>query len=159
VVGEMTSIGTLFAFILVCAGIWVMRRKMPDLPRAFRTPLVPLVPILGIITCLFMMVFLPADTWIRLLLWMLIGLDIYLVYGVKNSHLGDGTDNRHGMKTARLTGIALAVLLAVAGFLHQVTVGFDEDYTLLIIAILFSLFHIGLYAVHIVQTKKRIEND
>jgi hypothetical protein len=63
------------------------------------------------------------------------------------------------MKTARLTGIALAVLLAVAGFLHQVTVGFDEDYTLLIIAILFALFHIILYAVHIVQTKKRIEND
>lgn len=159
VVGEMTSIGTLFAFILVCAGIWVMRKKMPDLPRAFRTPLVPLVPILGIITCLFMMVFLPADTWIRLLLWMLIGLDIYLVYGVKNSHLGDGTDNRHGMKTARLTGIGLAVLLAVAGFLHQVTVGFDEDYTLLIIAILFALFHIVLYTVHIVQTKKRIENE
>jgi basic amino acid/polyamine antiporter, APA family len=159
VVGEMTSIGTLFAFILVCAGIWVMRKKMPDLPRAFRTPLVPLVPILGIVTCLFMMVFLPADTWIRLLLWMLIGLDIYLVYGVKNSHLGDGTDNRHGMKTARLTGIALAVLLGVAGFLHQVTVGFDEDYTLLIIAILFALFHIVLYAVHIVQTKKRIENE
>lgn len=159
VVGEMTSIGTLFAFILVCAGIWVMRKKMPDLPRAFRTPLVPLVPILGIVTCLFMMVFLPADTWIRLLLWMLIGLDIYLVYGVKNSHLGDGTDNRHGMKTARLTGIALAVLLGVAGFLHQVTVGFDEDYTLLIIAILFALFHIVLYSVHIVQTKKRIENE
>ncbi len=88
VVGEMTSIGTLFAFILVCIGIWVMRKKMPELPRAFKTPLVPLVPILGIATCLFMMVFLPMDTWIRLLVWMLIGLDIYLVYGAKNSHLG-----------------------------------------------------------------------
>ena len=66
VVGEMTSIGTLFAFILVCIGVWVMRKKMPELPRAFKTPLVPLVPILGIATCLFMMVFLPMDTWIRL---------------------------------------------------------------------------------------------
>ena len=67
VVGEMTSIGTLFAFILVCIGIWVMRRKMPQLHRAFKTPMVPLVPIIGIVTCLFMMVFLPVDTWIRLL--------------------------------------------------------------------------------------------
>ena len=66
----MTSIGTLFAFILVCIGVWVMRKKMPELPRAFKTPMVPLVPILGIVTCLFMMVFLPMDTWIRLLVWM-----------------------------------------------------------------------------------------
>jgi len=65
VVGEMTSIGTLFAFILVCIGVLVMRKKMPDAPRAFRTPLVPLVPILGILTCLFMMVFLPGDTWLK----------------------------------------------------------------------------------------------
>ncbi|MEO6135648.1 MAG: amino acid permease [Ginsengibacter sp.] len=158
VVGEMTSIGTLFAFILVCAGIWVMRRKMPELPRAFKTPMVPLVPILGIITCLFMMVFLAPDTWIRLLLWMLIGLDIYLVYGVKNSHLGDGTDNRRGMKTARYTGMAMAVLLAVAGWLHQLNVGYGEDKTLLVISILFALFHIGLYGIHIFKTK-RVEND
>jgi APA family basic amino acid/polyamine antiporter len=91
VVGEMTSIGTLFAFILVCIGVWVMRRKMPEIPRAFKTPMVPLIPILGIVTCLFMMVFLPMDTWIRLLVWMLIGLDIYLVYGAKHSKLGNGT--------------------------------------------------------------------
>ncbi|HQV06196.1 MAG TPA: amino acid permease, partial [Chitinophagaceae bacterium] len=86
VVGEMTSIGTLFAFILVCIGVWVMRKKMPELKRAFKTPMVPLVPILGIITCLFMMVFLPLDTWIRLIVWMLIGFDIYLAYGAKHSH-------------------------------------------------------------------------
>lgn len=149
VVGEMTSIGTLFAFILVCIGIWVMRRKMPELPRAFKTPLVPLVPILGIVTCLFMMVFLPADTWIRLIVWMLIGLDIYLVYGAKNSHLGDGTDNRKGMKTARYVGLALCGLLLISGFLHQLTIGFDADYTLLIIAIVFALFHVVLYALNI----------
>jgi APA family basic amino acid/polyamine antiporter len=126
---------------------------MPELPRAFKTPLVPLVPILGIITCLFMMVFLPADTWVRLIVWMLIGLDIYLVYGVKNSLLGDGTDNRRGMKTARLVGIALSVLLLIVGFLHQVSAGFDSDYTLLIISIAFGLFHIFLYLKNIVKFK------
>jgi APA family basic amino acid/polyamine antiporter len=157
VVGEMTSIGTLFAFILVCSGIWVMRKKMPELPRAFKTPLVPLVPILGIFTCLFMMVFLPADTWIRLIVWMLIGLDIYLVYGAKNSYLGDGTDNRRGMKTARKVGIALSGLLLIVGFLHQLSEGFDADYTLFIIAIVFSVFHFILYIKNIVKNS-RAEN-
>jgi basic amino acid/polyamine antiporter, APA family len=145
VVGEMTSIGTLFAFILVCIGIWVMRKKMPELPRAFKTPLVPLVPLLGIVTCLFMMVFLPMDTWIRLLVWMLIGLDIYLVYGAKHSHLGNGTDSRKGMRTARYTGLVLAALLIVAGLLHQYVVGFNEDRTLLYIAVAFALIHFILY--------------
>jgi APA family basic amino acid/polyamine antiporter len=146
VVGEMTSIGTLFAFILVCVGVWVMRKKMPDLPRAFRTPMVPLIPILGIATCLFMMVFLPMDTWIRLLVWMLIGLDIYLVYGAKHSHLGNGTTNRKGMKMARTTGIALAILLGIVGFLHQNSVGFDTDRTLFYISVAFAAIHIVLYA-------------
>jgi APA family basic amino acid/polyamine antiporter len=95
VVGEMTSIGTLFAFILVCVGVLIMRKKMPNAPRGFRTPLVPLVPILGIATCLFMMVFLPLDTWLRLIVWLLIGFAIYFWYGRKHSKLGksieDGT--------------------------------------------------------------------
>lgn len=146
VVGEMTSIGTLFAFILVCIGVWVMRNKMPEVPRAFKTPMVPLVPILGVATCLFMMVFLPMDTWIRLLVWMLIGLDIYLVYGAKNSHLGNGTDSRKGMRIARYTGIVLALLLALVGFLHQRSVGFDTDKTLLYISLVFAAFHTLLYA-------------
>jgi APA family basic amino acid/polyamine antiporter len=145
VVGEMTSIGTLFAFILVCIGVWVMRKKMPELPRAFKTPLVPLVPILGIATCLFMMVFLPMDTWIRLLVWMLIGLDIYLVYGAKHSHLGNGTDNRKGMRVARYTGLALAFLLIIAGLLHQYVVGFDADRTLLYISLIFAVIHFGVF--------------
>lgn len=145
VVGEMTSIGTLFAFILVCIGIWVMRRKMPELPRAFKTPLVPLVPLLGIVTCLFMMVFLPMDTWIRLLVWMLIGLDIYLVYGAKHSQLGNGTDRRKGMRIARYTGLVLAALLIVAGLLHQYVVGFNEDRILLYISVVFALIHFVVY--------------
>jgi APA family basic amino acid/polyamine antiporter len=90
VVGEMTSIGTLFAFILVCIGVLVLRKKMPDAPRAFRTPLVPVVPILGIGTCLFMMVFLPGDTWIRLIVWLIIGLVIYFGYSRHHSKLRQG---------------------------------------------------------------------
>lgn len=154
VVGEMTSIGTLFAFILVCIGVWVMRRKMPEVPRAFRTPLVPLVPILGIGVCLFMMVFLPMDTWIRLLVWMLIGMDIYLAYGAKNSHLGDGTTKRKGMKMAHIVGIGLSLLLVVAGFLHQVTVGFDADQTLLYISIIFAAVHLVLFGARLSSATK-----
>jgi basic amino acid/polyamine antiporter, APA family len=87
VVGEMTSIGTLFAFILVCIGVLVLRKTQPNAPRAFRTPLVPIVPILGIATCLFMMVFLPGDTWIRLIVWLIIGLTIYFGYSRYHSKL------------------------------------------------------------------------
>lgn len=89
VVGEMVSIGTLLAFVLVCAGVIVMRKTMPDAPRAFKTPLVPLVPILGIITCVGIMLSLPADTWIRLVVWLLLGLIIYFNYGRKHSKVGN----------------------------------------------------------------------
>lgn len=93
IVGEMTSIGTLFAFILVCSGIIILRYTMPDAPRSFKTPLVPLVPILGILTCFGMMASLPGDTWIRLVVWMAIGIAIYFFYGSKRTesvvHQGD----------------------------------------------------------------------
>jgi APA family basic amino acid/polyamine antiporter len=92
VVGEMTSIGTLFAFILVCAGVIILRKRNPDFPRAFKTPLVPLVPILGILICLMMMYSLGAENWLRLIVWLLVGLAIYLAYGIKHSKL------RHGSK-------------------------------------------------------------
>jgi APA family basic amino acid/polyamine antiporter len=86
--GELVSIGTLLAFVIVCAGVWVMRVKSPDQVRPFKTPLVPLVPILGIINCFGMMVFLPLDTWIRLVIWMAIGLIVYFWYGKSHSKLG-----------------------------------------------------------------------
>ncbi|MCC7231490.1 MAG: amino acid permease [Bacteroidia bacterium] len=85
VVGEMTSIGTLFAFVLVCIGIIVLRKSQPDAPRGFRTPLVPIVPVLGILTCFGMMAFLPLDTWLRLIAWMAIGMVIYVRYGKKRA--------------------------------------------------------------------------
>lgn len=87
VVGEMVSIGTLLAFVLVCAGIIVMRKTMPEAPRAFKTPLVPLVPILGILVCFGIMLSLPADTWIRLVVWLVIGLVIYFGYSKKHSKI------------------------------------------------------------------------
>jgi APA family basic amino acid/polyamine antiporter len=85
--GELVSIGTLLAFVIVCGGIWVLRVKRPDLPRPFRTPLVPLVPILGIGICGYMMYGLPKDTWLRLIIWMALGLVIYFVYGIRHSKL------------------------------------------------------------------------
>jgi APA family basic amino acid/polyamine antiporter len=87
VVGEMTSIGTLLAFVMVCLGVLIMRKKEPNAPRSFRTPFVPLVPILGILTCLVMMVALPWETWLRLAVWLAIGLAIYFGYGKKHSKL------------------------------------------------------------------------
>ncbi|MBS1936937.1 MAG: amino acid permease [Bacteroidetes bacterium] len=85
VVGEMTSIGTLLAFILVSIGVIVMRRTMPDAPRAFRTPLVPLVPALGVLVCGVMMLALPWDTWLRLVVWLAIGMVVYFRYSVRHS--------------------------------------------------------------------------
>ena len=87
IVGDMTSIGTLFAFILVCAGVWIMRVKSPELQRQFKTPLVPLIPILGIIVCGAMVFGLGWANWMRLLAWMLIGFVFYFTYGIRKSKL------------------------------------------------------------------------
>jgi APA family basic amino acid/polyamine antiporter len=85
--GELVSIGTLLAFVIVCGGVWWLRIKEPDRERPFRAPFVPLVPLLGILTCGFMMYFLPLDTWLRLLVWMALGLVIYFFYGRYHSVL------------------------------------------------------------------------
>ncbi|MBA3557878.1 MAG: amino acid permease [Gemmatimonadaceae bacterium] len=86
--GQLVSIGTLLAFVIVCAGVWILRVRSPEIPRAFRTPLVPLVPILGILSCFGLMAFLPLDTWLRLLIWLGLGVLIYFAYGRHHSHLG-----------------------------------------------------------------------
>ena len=85
--GELVSIGTLFAFVIVCAGIIMLRYKSPNIARPFRTPLVPLVPLLGIGICGYMMSSLPIATWERLIVWMIIGLAIYFLYGRSHSKL------------------------------------------------------------------------
>jgi APA family basic amino acid/polyamine antiporter len=83
--GELVSIGTLLAFAIVCAGVLVLRYTDPDRPRPFRTPLVPFVPIAGILACLYLMLGLPVDTWARLIIWMALGLAIYFLYGRRHS--------------------------------------------------------------------------
>jgi len=93
--GDMTSIGTLLAFVIVCAGIMIMRRTHPNIPRPYRTPLVPLVPILGIIVCFAMMASLDKMTWIRLVVWLVIGLVIYFSYSRHNSHLVTDPESTH----------------------------------------------------------------
>lgn len=85
--GDMTSIGTLLAFVIVCGGVMIMRRTNPDLPRPYRTPFVPLVPILGIVVCFAMMASLDLLTWVRLFVWLAIGLAIYFGYSRYHSHL------------------------------------------------------------------------
>ena len=93
--GQLVSIGTLLAFVIVCAGVWILRVRSPEIPRAFKTPLVPLVPILGILSCLGLMAGLPGDTWIRLLIWLAIGFVIYFVYSRKHSLIGRGGTAHH----------------------------------------------------------------
>ncbi len=87
VLGELVSIGTLMAFTLVCISIIILRKTRPDVERPFKTPLVPLIPILGVLICLSQMLALPLDTWLRLIVWMIIGFIIYFTYGIKHSKL------------------------------------------------------------------------
>ena len=87
ILGELVSIGTLLAFVIVCAGVWILRKRRPDLHRPFRTPLVPLVPILGIVISFALMAALPLATWMRLFVWLALGMVIYFGYGQHHSHV------------------------------------------------------------------------
>ena len=87
ILGELVSIGTLLAFVIVCIGVLVLRYRHPEIPRVFRTPWVPFVPIAGALVTMLQMVFLPLDTWIRLFVWMAIGIVIYFFYSRKHSRL------------------------------------------------------------------------
>lgn len=149
VAGEMTSIGTLFAFSLVCAAVIILRKTMPDVKRAFSVPFVPLVPILGIITCLCLMIFLPADTWIRLVMWMIIGLDIYTAYGMKHSRLEHGIKYRRGNSALNGFGLVLSLLCIITGFWHQQTVGWEESKVLFTISFLMGVAHFGFYMIRV----------
>jgi basic amino acid/polyamine antiporter, APA family len=87
IVGEMTSIGTLFAFMLVCAGVWILRVKRPELPRAFKVSMLPVVSVLGILVCGAMIYGLGWTNWLRLGVWLVIGLVFYFAYGIRHSKL------------------------------------------------------------------------
>jgi APA family basic amino acid/polyamine antiporter len=100
---HLTNIGTLFAFVIVCGAVLIMRRTNPDAPRPFRCPLVPIVPIMGIACCLLLMFSLPAGNWARLGGWLIIGLTIYFTYGRHHSILGQelrGEISTHGVSPA-----------------------------------------------------------
>jgi APA family basic amino acid/polyamine antiporter len=88
--GQLVSIGTLLAFVIVCAGVWILRVRSPEIPRAFKTPLVPLVPALGILSCFGLMAGLPKDTWLRLIVWLILGLVVYFAYSRSHSLIGRG---------------------------------------------------------------------
>ncbi|MBB5936056.1 amino acid permease [Streptomyces zagrosensis] len=89
---ELVNIGTLFAFVVVALGVIILRRTRPDLPRAFRTPLVPLLPIVSVLASLWLMLNLPTETWLRFAVWMVIGYVLYVGYGRSHSRMSATTD-------------------------------------------------------------------
>src|SRR5436853_2868698 len=109
ILAEMTSIGTLFAFVIVCGAVIVMRRTNPEAERPFRAPFVPLVPILGILTCLLLIFSLPYENWVRLIIWLLIGLVIYFLYGRRHSVMAQQYQTEHEIRTHGLSPAGQAV--------------------------------------------------
>jgi APA family basic amino acid/polyamine antiporter len=99
----LVNMGTLLAFVIVCGAVLIMRRTHPEAERPFRVPFVPLVPVLGILSCLLLMFSLPSENWLRLFVWLGIGLVIYFTYGRRHSRLGAarpaGDDNLREVKT------------------------------------------------------------
>ena len=111
----LVNMGTLLAFVLVCGAVLVMRRTHPSAARPFRAPLVPLVPLLGIGSCLMLMFSLPAVNWLRLFVWLGIGLLIYFTYGRRHSHL---TGRRAPPTIATVAAIGTVISALVAGSAH-----------------------------------------
>jgi len=97
VLGELVSIGTLLAFIIVSAGVWILRKRRPDLNRPFKTPWVPFTPIMGIVVSGLLMLSLPLDTWLRLVIWLVIGLTTYFSYGRYHSRFAEGLERRNAL--------------------------------------------------------------
>jgi APA family basic amino acid/polyamine antiporter len=112
IAGDLTSIGTLLAFVLVCAGVILMRKNDPHAVRPFKTPLVPIVPILGILVCAGMIISLDRLTQLSALTWMIVGLDIYLLFSLRSSVIGKvQVDHSRGKKSASIAGLVCSVLL------------------------------------------------
>ena len=88
--GQLVSIGTLLAFIIVCAGVMILRKRRPELARPFKTPWMPFTPIMGILVSFALMSSLPVDTWLRLIIWLAVGMVVYYTYGRHNSKVQRG---------------------------------------------------------------------
>ncbi|TWP26586.1 amino acid permease [Apibacter muscae] len=155
VISEMTSIGTLFAFVLVCIGVIVLRKKNPNAPRGFKTPLVPLIPILGVLTCFGLMVSLPLDTWIRLVIWMILGFDIYLWYGIKKSIMAvKDTDNdrRKSYTITSYCGIFVSIILMILTYLHH-KLSDGNDQILIYFSVIFCVINLLIFIYYIYKSK------
>jgi len=127
--GHMVSIGTLFAFLLVCAGVWVLRRTRPEINRPFRAPAIWFVAPAGVVTCFYLMYGLPAVTWERLIVWMAIGLGVYVLYGLRTSEVGRAMGvNRKTLLTADF------LLILTAGLLAALTPVFEHKRSLLVVS-------------------------
>lgn len=109
----------------------------------------PFVPVAGILVCLSLMVFLPADTWIRLVVWMLLGVDVYSRYGLRHSHLEAGGAGRRGAGLINVLGLGLALLCILTGFWHQQTAGWESDKTMLTVAAVLGLIHLIYYMLRV----------
>lgn len=151
VASELSSIGTLTIFIIVCLGILITRKRMPDIPRSFRVPCVPLIPTFGMLTCFSMMIFLSFDTWICLISWMLIGYDIYVFYGFKNSIWRSIAEKKP--KILFIIGISLSLLLLILTIIRQYSIKCDHIQNEIIILEIIALFHIIIYSFYL---KKKI---
>lgn len=156
IVGEMVSIGTLFAFILVCIGVLVTRYTMPDAPRGFKVPFVPVVPILGVLVCLSLMVFLPFDTWIRLLVWLLIGLDIYDNYGVKRSKMNRANKHFKDKVVISICGIVISALLVILAFVHHyIAVEDSTDEVFFYVSVVIGCIHLVYFIYKYIVDKRK----
>lgn len=124
---------------------------MPDAPRVFKTPLVPLVPLLGIAICLFMMAYLPFDTWVRLILWMLVGHDIYVYYGSKHSNLYNKDLRAKGNNLLSYIGLGIAVVLSTFIIIQQTLGGWQEGIGIAVVLLFFAGGHVLLYGVRVVR--------
>jgi basic amino acid/polyamine antiporter, APA family len=131
VVGEMTSIGTLFAFVVVCAAVLALRIKRPDAPRPFRVPFGPVFPVMGILSCGYLMLSLPVITWVRFLVWLNIGFIIYWFYGRTHSPLARADENLRRTPLQKLAnfvtvfaalGLFNGLCMALLGFLTELGV-------------------------------------
>ncbi len=165
IAGDLTSIGTLLAFVLVCAGIWILRRNAPDAVRPFKTPLVPLVPILGILVCSAMIISLDRLTQLSALTWMLVGLDVYLIFGFKNSVLSNGEEAHHqfrGQRSVSIAGILCSLFLLTLSMLdfYFKKQAFMDDATknaepaLPWFFIILGIVHLGIFTVTMMKKAK-----
>ena len=125
---------------------------MPDAPRSFRTPFVPFVPIAGVIVCLFMMVFLPLDTWIRLIVWMMIGFDLYIFYGMKHSVLNSGTFDGKSYRIVNLSGLGMVVALVIVAIVHHSNPEIDDTF-IYYFSLGFAALHAIIYALSYKKNK------